>query len=145
MGWVYNLGLATLLKKYVHDHKDQLEEKLNLDAVAECWTIRHFEESVLCELFGYKNIHEYYEDGSSVNFIEKIQTPSLFLISKDDPFLGRLPLPECKDNPNTVLAVTKRGGHVAFLQGLWPFGTSWMDTVSCEFLAPYLETPAARL
>lgn len=57
----------------------------------------------------------------------------------------RLPLPECKDNPNTVLAVTKRGGHVAFLQGLWPFGTSWMDTVSCEFLAPYLETPAARL
>lgn len=58
MGWVYNLGLATLLKKYVHDHKDQLEEKLNLDAVAECWTIRHFEESVLCELFGYKNIHE---------------------------------------------------------------------------------------
>lgn len=41
---------------------------------------------------------------------------------------------ECKSNENTVLAVTPRGGHVAFLQGLWPFGTAWMDQVAIQFL-----------
>lgn len=43
-------------------------------------------------------------------------------------------LQECKSNENTVLAVTPRGGHVAFLQGLWPFGTAWMDQVAIQFL-----------
>lgn len=41
---------------------------------------------------------------------------------------------ECKSNENTVLAVTPRGGHVAFLQGLWPFGVAWMDRVAIQFL-----------
>ena len=41
---------------------------------------------------------------------------------------------ECKSNENTVLAVTPRGGHVAFLQGLWPLGTAWMDQVAIQFL-----------
>jgi hypothetical protein len=26
-----------------------------------------------------------------------------------------------------------RGGHVAFLQGLWPFGESWMDRAVTGF------------
>jgi hypothetical protein len=37
-----------------------------------------------------------------------------------------LPDIECALNPNTLLAATSRGGHVAFLQGLWPFGTAFM-------------------
>ena len=44
------------------------------------------------------------------------------------------PVQECKSNENTVLAVTPRGGHVAFLEGLWPFGTAWMDKVAIQFL-----------
>ena len=44
------------------------------------------------------------------------------------------PMQECNSNENTVLAVTPRGGHVAFLQGLWPFGTAWMDQVAIQFL-----------
>lgn len=44
------------------------------------------------------------------------------------------PVQECKSNENTVLAVTPRGGHVAFLHGLWPFGTAWMDQVALQFL-----------
>lgn len=40
---------------------------------------------------------------------------------------------ECQANENTVLAVTARGGHVAFLQGFWPFGIAWMDQVAMQF------------
>lgn len=76
-------------------------------------------------------------------FISASSIPSHYVV---DLHPRRLPLPECQENPNTVLAVTKRGGHVAFLHGLWPFGQAWMDKVACDFLAPYLETaPVARL
>jgi len=48
---------------------------------------------------------------------------------------------ECKGSKNTVLAVTSRGGHVAFLQGLWPFGTAWMDQVAMQFFSACSELP----
>ena len=60
-------------------------------------------------------------------------------------FRRRLPLPEVEENPNTLLAVTDRGGHVAFVQHLWPFSEAWMDNVAAEFLTPHLEPPHSRL
>ena len=53
-------------------------------------------------------MEEYYTDGSSEKYLPLVNTPSLFLAADDDPFLGRLPIPECTSNPNTVLAVTSR-------------------------------------
>jgi 3-oxoacyl-ACP reductase-like protein len=41
-----------------------------------------------------------------------------------------------------VLAVTKQGGHCAFLQGMWPLGPSWSDAVLVEWVEALL---AARL
>lgn len=69
---------------------------------------------------------QYYEHASSLNYIPDIRTPTLFLVSEDDPFLGVLPDVECASNPSTLLAATARGGHVAFLQGLWPLGGAYM-------------------
>lgn len=37
-------------------------------------------------------------------------------------------------NSQTMLAVTHCGGHVAFLEGLWPFGHAWVESAIMEFL-----------
>jgi len=54
----------------------------------------------------FEDVHEYYHDSSSQNYIPYVRTPSLFLVAADDPFLGRLPRAECLGNPHTLLAVT---------------------------------------
>ncbi len=46
---------------------------------------------------------------------------------------------ECAGNPNTLLALTKRGGHVAFLQGTWPLGVAYMDEAVMDFFGATLE------
>ena len=69
---------------------------------------------------------QYYEHASSLSYLPNIRTPTLLLLSEDDPFLGVLPDVECAGNPFTLLAATARGGHVAFLQGLMPLGASFM-------------------
>ena len=79
-----------------------------MDPGTEAWTIGHFDEAVVCRLFGYEDVNEYYHDGSSQNYIPFLRTPSLFLAAADDPFLGRLPAAECTENPHTLLAVTPR-------------------------------------
>ena len=44
------------------------------------------------QAWGYPNIKAYYDDINGLNWIPKIQTPTLFLSAKDDPFLGSAPL-----------------------------------------------------
>ena len=61
-------------------------------SIANSTTIEHLDERVVCKLFGYKAAEDYYTAASSMQFIPHIQTPSLFLISQDDPFLGKLPI-----------------------------------------------------
>ena len=63
----------------------------------------------------YSSTEEYYRDGSSQQYIPHISTPSLFLVSEDDPFLGQVPIEECSTNPNTILAVTARWAAPAHL------------------------------
>ena len=58
--------------------------------------------------YRYTDVEQYYIDGSSEGYVPLIRTPTLYLASQDDPFVGRLPIPECSANPNTVLAVTSR-------------------------------------
>ena len=63
----------------------------------------------------------------------------MLLLSQDDPFLGVLPDAECSLNPFTLLAVTARGGHVAFLQGMMPLGTSYMGEDNMQGLLSQTE------
>lgn len=44
-----------------------------------------------------------------------------------------LPTREAETNPNLVLVVTKRGGHIGFMEGFLPIGKCWMDKVLIQF------------
>eukprot|EP00798_Chlamydomonas_sp_ICE-L_P007828 gene7828-1027_t len=46
---------------------------------------------------------------------------------------GVLPDLECSKNPSTLLVATPHGGHVAFVQGMWPLGHAYMDDAVMEF------------
>ena len=38
-----------------------------------------------------------------------------------------LPYSEFEKNENTVLVTTARGGHFGFMEGISPFGMTWMN------------------
>lgn len=70
------------------------------------------------KLNGYGSRDEYVKDCNPVYYLDKINVPSLFISSLDDTIFNGdltkqyLSLPNV--NPNVVLVVTKRGGHVIF-------------------------------
>jgi hypothetical protein len=49
-----------------------------------------------------------------------------------------LPKAEVTANPFLVLAATRRGGHLGFLQGSWPLGVSYADAAVDDWLAAAL-------
>lgn len=51
-----------------------------------------------------------------------------------------LPEQECRANGSAVLVVTKRGGHCGHLQGLNPFGPSYLDDTIVSFFQAVLSS-----
>eukprot|EP00892_Ulva_mutabilis_P003947 jgi/Ulvmu1/1924/UM012_0084.1 len=136
MPWIYNLVLTFRLKQYIrrHAHQVALVPGVDCGTIAEALTLYDFDAAATCKATGFPSVEMYYAAGSSAQFIPRIRTPTLFLVSSDDPFLGDLPIAECAANPATALVVTAAGGHCAHLEGLWPLGASWADRVIAEFL-----------
>jgi len=65
-----------------------------------------------------------------------LKIPVVFISSRDDPLIPEqaLPIEECKKNKNTILILTKRGGHVGFSEGLIPIGKNWVDHLIIDLL-----------
>ena len=49
-------------------------------------------------------------------------------------FFTGIPIDAFESNPNTVLVLTRHGGHFGFIEGIYPRGRSWMNKVFLEFL-----------
>ncbi|KAL6764005.1 Alpha/Beta hydrolase protein [Haematococcus lacustris] len=135
-GYLYNMALAYKLREFMVEHRAAItaHTSLNVDKAMQHWEMGAIEDEGIPHTFGFSNRQEYYEASNSLQYIPFIRTPTLFLVSKDDPFLGVLPDEECSANPHTLLAATARGGHVAFLEGLWPLGPAFMDRAVLQFL-----------
>jgi len=56
-----------------------------------------------------------------------------------------LPTAECRGNPATVLATTRRGGHCAHLQGLKLTGPTYMEDAAVKFFRAVLRADPAKL
>eukprot|EP00884_Botryococcus_braunii_P013954 jgi/Botrbrau1/2255/Bobra.101_2s0079.1 len=117
-----------------HDKVLRGNSKINLKDMASSTNMLQVDEALTIKSIGYSSRKQYYEDCDSRRDIPHIKTPSLLVISRDDPFLGALPISECAANPNTMMLVTPTGGHVAHLEGtLWPFGPSYLENITLDF------------
>lgn len=91
-----------------HLYKDQTDHIRTMDDWIE------FQSKML----GYNSKEEYVLESDPVNYLHKINVPTIFLSSLDDSIFDRtitetfLQLP--RSNPNVTIVITHRGGHVMF-------------------------------
>lgn len=82
------------------------------------WT---FDENVTAPLHGFRHVHHYYRESSSLHYLTKIKTPTLIIHAKDDPFMMPALIPrEEQLSENIILELSDKGGHVAFISGNIP-------------------------
>ncbi|XP_026471026.1 phospholipase ABHD3-like [Ctenocephalides felis] len=111
-------NLCTTLKQY----KTQMIGPWDMDKVLASKTIKEFDENFTTLHFGYKNIDDYYSAATLHDKIDKITVPLLCLSAADDPFqpLDAIPIEQAENSSYVAIAVTARGGHIGFMDGLWP-------------------------
>lgn len=97
-------------------------ESIDFDTLLKSQTIREFDSHFTAKQFGYKNVDEYYRDATLDEKLHLIEVPTLCLNAADDPFqpLEAIPLKEISKTKNVAVVVTSRGGHIGFLEGVWP-------------------------
>jgi abhydrolase domain-containing protein 1/3 len=139
---LYNYIFTEETKRTIFNMK---EYYINLDhirpeEIKKCKTLKELDEKITSPTYGFTNLQDFYNAFSSFYNIPNISIPMLLVNAKDDPVVApdALPMQECFNNENTILCVVPKGGHIGFLEGVWPNGECWADKVVMEYLDFFL-------
>jgi len=135
-----NKGFARVYQRYLlKDLKAQLFEKskyldletslgLSSKRIKAIKTIYEFDDIYTAVANGFKNAKDYYKQSSSKQFLKYIQTPTLMLHAKDDPFMPSSVLPTSDElSPMINFELSEHGGHVGFIEGTLAHPGFWLE------------------
>ncbi|VEN61328.1 unnamed protein product [Callosobruchus maculatus] len=114
---------------------DEICKKYNLSEheIISAATLPELDEAYTRKVHGMNSISELYKWSSSVNYLENIELPIIFINAKDDPIVPE-PLLEpvrrlSKEKKNTCYIETSHGGHLGYYEGglLYPNPVTWLD------------------
>lgn len=108
----------------------------DLEEILRSKTIREFDSSYTAKQFGYKDVESYYTDATIHDKLHKIEVPLLCLSAGDDPFqpLEAIPVQAAYQSQYVAIVVTARGGHIGFLEGLFPL---YSEQYMCRLFTQY--------
>ncbi|XP_019850275.1 PREDICTED: phospholipase ABHD3-like [Amphimedon queenslandica] len=109
---------------------------VNIERAMNAKTFTEFDDALTAPSNGYESCEQYYEESCIHDKVKNIQVPFICVMAMDDPFSPTecIPIDAFESNPNTVLVLTRHGGHFGFIEGVYPRGRSWMNKVFFEFL-----------
>jgi len=123
--------------------------RLDPVAVARSSTLWDFDDAVTAPIHGFRDARDYYEQSSSIRWLDHIRVPTLLLNAVDDPFLPPSVLDEARTiaRTNSALQIefVDKGGHVGFISGVAPWRpVYYAEARAMEFLDAAVHGPAAR-
>jgi predicted alpha/beta-fold hydrolase len=119
---------------------------VDVAAVRRARTFAQYDRAMTAPVHGFHDEVDYWARASSGPYLAAIRRPALLLNALDDPFVPAASLPDPRALPACVRAeYVAAGGHVGFVQGRWPWGTtSWAERRAVEFLRRAVGTAVQR-
>jgi predicted alpha/beta-fold hydrolase len=133
--FIYSRRFLKSLKHKVI-RKSKLFSELDITGIEKINSLMLFDDRYTAPLHGFKNAQHYYQECSSVRFVDAISIPTLIINAKNDPFLS----PECypekllKNHPYVRFESPAKGGHVGF-SGFNKNGLYWSEQRATNFLS----------
>ncbi|NJN42487.1 MAG: alpha/beta fold hydrolase [Flammeovirgaceae bacterium] len=128
---VYTFRFLRSLKKKIMIKAKQRND-LPVENLHRIKNLIDFDDAYTAPLHGFSSAIDYYTKCSSINFIDRIDIPTLIINAKNDPFLS----PECypkSDNKNLALWFPEKGGHVGFTN-FHRNGLYWSEDQALKFI-----------
>jgi len=112
----------------------------DLDKILKSKTLAEFDELFTRRVFNFESLGSSYHNASCYHVLKDITCPTLCLNAKDDPIVPDriIPYSELMANPNILLAVTERGGHIGWYEN-WLRPRRWFSDSVSEFAGIILQ------
>lgn len=107
--------------------------KLNEREIVAAATLPELDEAYTRKVHNFNSVQEMYKWSSSINYLENITTPIIFINAKDDPLVPDIlldPIKEhAKSNNRAIFVEVAHGGHLGFYEGgiIYPNPLTWLD------------------
>ena len=92
-------------------------------------TVFEFDDAVTAPVHGFRDARDYYTRSSSLGFLVRVETPTLLLSARNDPFLPESVLDRVRQTVSgrsvVRLEIHDGGGHVGFVAGRWPWRAAY--------------------
>lgn len=110
-----NRFLKTLKEKVVQKSK-LFPNEIPTGILRKIKTLQDFDDHYTGPLHGFDDAHDYYEQNSSLYFLERIRIPVLILNAQNDPFLSErcFPVSLGRKLDHVWMDFPRDGGHVGF-------------------------------
>ena len=127
--------LNTALEKKYEKHAMQKLIGLEKKDIKKLKNFQLFDEAYTAKINGFASAQKYYEKSSSKQYLKDIQTPTLIIHAKDDPFMTPEVIPTDEEVSRTVeLEILEHGGHVGFISGTLFRPYYWLDAKITNYL-----------
>ena len=114
--WVYRTSFLFDLRKKYRKKMPHYPEQLSWERYHKIRSLKTFDDYYTAPAHGFKDALDYYAKASSLDYIPKIEIPTLILNAKNDSFLhgGCYPYAFAKTSTAVFLETPNHGGHVGF-------------------------------
>lgn len=131
---LYRQRFRKALLKKIQAKAEQHPGYLEPERIREVAGWRDFDVLFSAPLNGYDSVEAFYEDASSINFVERLRTPALLVNAQNDPIvpLACAPLAIAENHRYLHVELPRQGGHVGFC--LPRRRHTWMEERAWEFL-----------
>ena len=139
---VYNYRFSRTLKRKVLQKAAHMPGVFPTHDVAKTRSVREFDDLFTAPQNGFRDVTDYYNRSSSLQFLPGITIPTLIVNARNDPFLSPECFPEtlARELSHVWMEFPNAGGHCGFPPKTGDInGTYWSEERAVSFLT---QTPA---
>lgn len=111
-------------------------ELFPVDGYRQLKTFHDFDNRYTAPLHGFKDAFHYWQECSSLRYLDNIRVPAWIVNACNDPFLAPTCFPQASDHDNSLikLVTPEHGGHCGFVTNQKNF-LYWSEEVALSLLA----------